>query len=100
MSDRMSLSHYDVDTSGYSTLITVRTIAACCLTPYILYVGTCIAEEPRLSIFRDTYPKYDSRRFLHMDENLAAKVKSVTFHIVATAVKTSDLTIHLNIHAF
>jgi hypothetical protein len=82
----------------------MKTIAACCLTPYILYVGTCIAEEPRLSVFKDTYPKYDSRMFLHMDENLAAEVKSVTFHmtalIVATAVKTSDLTIHLNIHAF
>jgi hypothetical protein len=65
---------------------------------------TCIAEEPGLSIFRDTYPKYDGRRFLRMDENLTAEVNSVTFHmtelIVATAVKTSDLTIYLNIHAF
>ena len=36
-----------------------------------------------------------------MDENLTAEVNSVTYHmtalIVTTAVKTSDLTIHLNI---
>jgi hypothetical protein len=67
-------------------------------------MGTCIAEKPGLSIFRDTCPKYDSRRFLHMDENLTAEVNGVTFHltalIVATAVKTPDLTIHWNIHAF
>ena len=50
---RLSSSHYDVDTSGYSTLITVKMIAVCCLTPYILYMGTCIAEESGLSIFRD-----------------------------------------------
>jgi phosphoribosyl-ATP pyrophosphohydrolase len=39
-----------------------------------------------------------------MDENLTAEVNSVTYHmtalIVTTAVKTSDLTIHFNIHAF
>jgi hypothetical protein len=39
-----------------------------------------------------------------MDENVAAEINSVTFHmialIVATAMKTTDLTIHLNIHAF
>ena len=97
----MTLSHCGVDTSGYNTLITVKTIALCCVTPYILFMGTCIAEEPGLCIFRDTYPKYGSRWFLCMDENLTAEVNSVTFHntalIVATAVKTSDLTIHLNI---
>ena len=39
-----------------------------------------------------------------MGENLTAEVNSVTYHmaalIVATAVKTSDLKIHLNIHTF
>jgi len=67
-------------------------------------MGTCIAEEPGLSIFGGIYPKYGGRRFCHMDENLTAEVNSVTFHmtalIVATVVKTSDLKIHLNIHAF
>lgn len=82
----------------------MKKITLCCLTPYILYVDTCIAEEPGLSIFRDTYLKYDSRTFLHMDENVTAEVNTVTFHmtapIVATAVQTSDRTIHLNIYAF
>ena len=85
-------------------LVTVKMTALCCLAPYILYMGTCIAEEPGLSIFRGIYPKYGGRRFRHMDKYLTAKVNSVTFRttalIVATAVKNSDLKIHLNIHAF
>jgi hypothetical protein len=67
-------------------------------------MGTCIAEEPGLSIFKDAHTKYDGRRFLHMDENLAVEVNIVTFSmtalIVATAMNTSDPQIHLNIYAF
>jgi hypothetical protein len=67
-------------------------------------MGTCIAVEPGLSIFKDAHTKYGGRRFLHMDENLTVEVNIVTFSMaalmVATAMNTSDPQIHLHIHAF
>jgi hypothetical protein len=48
-------------------------------------------------MFSATYPEYEGRRFLHKHENLTAEISGVTFHMtamfVATAMRTSDLTI-------